>query len=71
MWIEERKGKNGDITYAYIERYTCPLSGKKKKVSVVYGNKSRLTQKQALMHCKNVLMKLCLAILIPLPSWNY
>ena len=35
MWIEERKGKNGDISYAYIERYTCPLSGKKKKVSVV------------------------------------
>lgn len=50
MWIEERKTKNGDIAYAYIERYTCPLSGKKKKVSVVYGNKSRLTQKQALMH---------------------
>ena len=47
MWIEERKDKNDNISYAYIERYTCPLTGKKKRVSVVYPNKSRLTQKTA------------------------
>ena len=47
MWIEERKNKQGQISYAYIERYTCPLTGKHKRVSVVYPNKSRLTQKTA------------------------
>ena len=43
MWVE--KTKNGK--YQYRESYTDPLTHKKKSVSVVLDNKSRLTQKVA------------------------
>lgn len=43
MWIE--KTKNGK--YQFRESYTDPLTGRKKSVSVVLDNKTRLTQKLA------------------------
>lgn len=43
MWIEELP--NGK--YKYVERYTDPLTGKLKKVSVIKNNKTRQTQKEA------------------------
>ncbi|MBR1910382.1 MAG: site-specific integrase [Lachnospiraceae bacterium] len=49
MWIE--KTKNGK--YQYRERYVDPVTGKRKCVSVVMDNKTRMTQKlakQALDH---------------------
>ncbi len=43
MWIEALP--NGK--YKYVERYTDPLTGKLKKVSVIKNNKTRQTQKEA------------------------
>lgn len=48
MWIEKVKDKNGKIAYKFSERYTDPKTGKRKKVSLTYKNKSRDTQKEAL-----------------------
>ena len=36
MWIEERTTKDGTIKYRFMECYTCPYSGKTKRVSVTY-----------------------------------
>lgn len=47
MWIEERTTKAGDIRYRYSERYTCPYTGKSKRVSVTYNSNSRQVQKIA------------------------
>lgn len=43
MWIEKRD--NGK--YRYSERYTDPYTGKSKRVSITFDNKSRQTQKDA------------------------
>lgn len=43
MWVEETK--NGK--YKYIERYTDPLTGKYKRVSIVLEKNTRQAQKQA------------------------
>lgn len=47
MWIEKRTNKTGDIRYRYSERYTCPYTGKSKRVSVTYNSNSRQVQKIA------------------------
>lgn len=48
MWIEKVKDKKGKIAYKFSERYIDPKTGKRKKVSLTYKNKSRDTQKEAL-----------------------
>lgn len=47
MWIEEYKTASGSKRYRYCDRYTDPLTGKAKKVSVSKPNKARATQKEA------------------------
>ena len=36
MWVETRTTKDGQTRYRFLERYTCPYSGKIKRVSVTY-----------------------------------
>ena len=47
MWIEEKVSKTGKTSYKFIERYTCPFSGKLKKISVTYPKKGRQVEKAA------------------------
>lgn len=47
MWVEEVKTKSGTIRYRYAERYTCPFSGKQKRVSCTLGSNSRQAYKIA------------------------
>ena len=49
MWIETKTDKNGKKVYKYNERYIDPKTRKRKKVSITYKNKSRETQKVALL----------------------
>ena len=49
MWIETKIDKNGKKVYKYNERYIDPKTRKRKKVSITYKNKSRETQKVALL----------------------
>ncbi|EQB4884021.1 hypothetical protein [Enterococcus faecium] len=49
MWIETKTDKNGKKVYKYNERYIDPKTKKRKKVSITYKNKSRETQKVALL----------------------
>lgn len=46
MWVEKYKSKKG-IRYRFLERYTDPLSGKKRKISVSYTKNNVRTKKQA------------------------
>lgn len=41
MWVETRTTKDGQTRYRFLERYTCPYSGKIKRVSVTYATNSR------------------------------
>lgn len=53
MWIEElSSGK-----YKYVERYTDPLTGKLRRVSIVKSNKTRQTQKEASYILNNKIAK--------------
>lgn len=47
MWIEEVTTKSGATRYRYVERYTCPFSGKQKRVSCTLGSNSRQAYKIA------------------------
>lgn len=49
MWIEEKTDKNGKKVYKFNERYVDPRTNKRRKVSITYKNKSRETQKIALL----------------------
>ena len=49
MWIETKTDKNGKKVYKYNERYIDPKTRKRKKVSITFKNKSRETQKIALL----------------------
>ena len=57
MWIEERTTKDGTIKYRFMERYTCPYSGKTKRVSVTYATKSRQAQKAAQLELQALIDK--------------
>ena len=47
MWVETVISKSGTIKYKFNERYTCPYSGKYKRVSVTYTTNSRQAYKDA------------------------
>ena len=47
MWVETRTTKGGQTRYRFFERYTCPYSGKIKRVSVTYTTNSRQAHKAA------------------------
>lgn len=44
MWIEEVNGK-----FKYVERYTDPVTGKDKKVSITLNDKKKKTQQEAML----------------------
>ena len=60
MWIEERTTKDGTIKYRFMERYTCPYSGKTKRLSVTYATKSKQAQKAAQLELQALIDKACL-----------
>ncbi len=47
MYFEERKNKNGESFYVAVERYIDPLTGKKKRASVVYRTNTVRARRQA------------------------
>ncbi|EPM8159444.1 TPA: tyrosine-type recombinase/integrase [Enterococcus faecium] len=47
MYFEERKNKNGENFYVAVERYVDPLTGKKKRASVVYRTNTVRARRQA------------------------
>ena len=47
MYFEERKNKAGKIFYVANERYVDPLTGKKKRASVVYHSNTVRARRQA------------------------
>lgn len=47
MYFEERKNKDGKVSYVAIERYVDPLTGKKKRASVVYQKNTARAKRQA------------------------
>lgn len=47
MYFEERKNKVGKIFYVANERYVDPLTGKKKRASVVYHSNTVRARRQA------------------------
>ncbi|MCL2252942.1 MAG: site-specific integrase [Lachnospiraceae bacterium] len=47
MWIQERKAKNGDIRYRFMERYKDPLTGKARNVSATCDKNTTHTRKAA------------------------
>ncbi|BDP97123.1 hypothetical protein [Enterococcus faecium] len=49
MWIETKTDKNGKTVYKYNERFFDPKTRKRKKDGDTYKNKSRETQKVALL----------------------
>lgn len=53
MWIETKIDKKGKKAYKFFERYIDPKTNKRKKVSITYKNKSRETQKIALIELNN------------------
>ena len=46
MWIQEYETKKG-IRYRFFERYTMPITGKVRTISVTYPNKTNATKKVA------------------------
>lgn len=47
MYFEERKNKDGKLFYVAAERYVDPLTGKKKRASVVYHKNTSRARRQA------------------------
>ncbi|KXT62808.1 site-specific integrase [Lactococcus sp. DD01] len=47
MYFEERKNKDGKSFYVATERYVAPLTGKKKRASVVYHTNTARARRQA------------------------
>lgn len=58
MWCEPYTAKDGTISYKYSERYTCPYSGKLKKVSVTYSKNSRQAEKAAYTELQEKIQKI-------------
>ena len=46
MYIDERRQKNGTISYRYGENYKDPLTGKNKRVSVTSSKNTKAVQKE-------------------------
>lgn len=46
MFIEERKLKNGTLSYRYGESYKDPLTGKNKKVYATSSKNTKSVQKE-------------------------
>lgn len=57
MWLEEKKTSKGTV-YKYIERYTCPFSGKTKKVSVTFKKKGKQAEKAAYTALQEKILKI-------------
>lgn len=47
MYFEERKNKNGDSFFVATERYVDPLTGKRKRASIVYHTNTARARRQA------------------------
>lgn len=47
MFIEEYQDKHGNTKYRFVERYTDPLTNKRKQVSVTMNKNGRQSQKEA------------------------
>lgn len=58
MWCEKRISKSGETTYKFVERYTCPYSGKSKKVSVTYKKNNRQSAKAAYTELQEIINKI-------------
>ena len=46
MYIDERKQKNGTVSYRFGENYKDPLTGKNKRVSVTSSKNTKAVQKE-------------------------
>ena len=57
MWVETRTTKDGQTRYRFLERYTCPYSGKIKRVSVTYATNSRQAHKAAQIELQALINK--------------
>ena len=57
MWVETRTTKDDQPRYRFLERYTCPYSGKIKRVSVTYATNSRQAHKAAQIELQALINK--------------
>lgn len=57
MWLEEKKTNSGTV-YKYVERYTCPFSGKTKKVSITFKKKGKQAEKAAYTALQEKILKI-------------
>lgn len=55
MWVEEEKNAKGKKIFRFREEYEDPLTGKTKKVSVVYAKNNRRIEKQALLELNELI----------------
>lgn len=58
MWCEKYTAKDGKVSYKYSERYTCPYSGKLKKVSITLSKNSKQAEKAAYTKLQEKIQKI-------------
>lgn len=55
MWVEEEVNSKGKNIFRFREEYEDPLTGKTKKVSVVYAKNNRRIRKKALLELNDII----------------